>query len=92
MNFKKWINESLKDKSQYDDAMQAILALGYAGIDAEAASSEEIKNALLQIGKEPPEGTDLHLFVARIKSIATGGTVDDDFDKNKFMMRRKWPI
>jgi hypothetical protein len=41
-----FLNEALKDKKQYDDAIQAMMALHYKGIDLEKASSKEIENAL----------------------------------------------
>jgi hypothetical protein len=82
------ITEALKDKKQYDDAAQAIMALHYQGIDAEKASSKEIEEALVKM-KKIPENTDIKLFVARIKSIANGSTKPEDFKENTFKLEKE---
>lgn len=81
-------NEALKEKKQYDDAMQAAISLSYRGIDAETASLEEIKNALVSMKKIPNE-TDLNLFIARVKSVAKGHTKPEDFKENTFKLEKE---
>lgn len=83
------VNEALKDRKQYDNAMQAIMALHYAGVDAETASREEIKNALEKMGKNSPEDVGMDLFVSRIKSVAKGGTEAGDFSEGTFDLEKK---
>jgi hypothetical protein len=83
------INESLKEKKQYDDAMQAIMSLKYKGIDAETAPSKEIRKALIDMHKKIPERTDLNLFIARIKSIAKENTKPEDFKENTFKLEKE---
>ena len=82
-------DEALRDKKQYDDAMQAAMALSYKGIDVENASSKEIENALREMGKTAPEGTSMGLFIARIKSAATGNTQPEDFSEGTFDLEKK---
>lgn len=81
--------ENLANKKQYDDAIQAIMALHYAGVDAETASPQEIEKALIEMGKNPPEDTNMNLFVSRIKSIAKGGTESSDFSEGTFDLEKK---
>lgn len=81
--------ESLANKKQYDDAMQAIMALNYSGVDIEKASVKEIIEALEKIGKMPPENTSLGLFAVQIKSIVKGGTLESDFKENTFKLEKE---
>lgn len=82
------INESLKDKKQYDDAANATMALYYKGIDASKASTEEIIAGLEKIGKNIPEGVSVQIFAARIKSVARETVQSGDF-KETFDLEKK---
>jgi len=80
---KKKINESLKDRGQYDDAASAVMALYYSGIDASKESVEGIIQGLKKIKRHPPEGVGIEIFAARIKSVSLGTTTPEDFKEEK---------
>jgi hypothetical protein len=81
---KHMLEESLKDSQQYSDAANAVMALHYQGIDPSTSSSEKIIKALVSMGKNPPEGTSMELFAARIKSVAKGTVTPEDFNEGTF--------
>jgi len=83
------LNEALANKKQYDDAIQAVMALSYKGLNVETASNKEIEEALTKMGKNPPEGTSMKLFAARIKSVAKGNTQPEDFKEGTFDLEKK---
>jgi hypothetical protein len=78
------IDETLASPQQYSDAINTAMALLYKGIDAANMSSQEILEALNSIGKRIPEGVSPSLFAARIKSVALGHTLPEDFKKNSY--------
>lgn len=78
------IDETLASPQQYSDAINTAMALLYKGIDAANMSSQEILEALNSISKRIPEGVSPSLFAARIKSVALGHTLPEDFKKNSY--------
>lgn len=82
-------NESLKDKKQYDDAIQAAMALEYKGFDVENLTSKEIEDALESLGKSPPEGTSSSLFASRVRAVVKGAVSSDDFKESTFSLEKE---
>lgn len=72
-------HETLAHKSQFQDAMNAAVALYYAKNEIGLMSAAEILDALEKLGRKIPDGVSPSLFAARIKSIFLGGTLKDDF-------------
>lgn len=86
---KHMIAESLKDKQQYSDAANAVMALYYKGMDASKMSNKEIVEALRSLGKNPPGDVSMEIFAARIRSVAREQTLPSDFNEGTFDLENK---